>query len=366
MFTLNRTRPTILRYEPPAGSKLIRSVDEVRDIIHLERARANRSGESFCVVLFQSNQTNDAEEVLNHVLSTLNVRLRETDEMGWASAGKIAAVLPYTQAEEATQFGESICHQVPADLERPAFEVLVYPEDLEREDSAGQSSGRDVVQQTHEAHQETPKQLSMDRLFAQAIPSWKRLADVVLSFTALVLLSPLMVMIAICVKFMSPGPVMFKQLRTGLGGRPFEMHKFRTMKVNAEADQIALRGKSEQDGPAFKMKDDPRITRIGKLLRRTSLDELPQLWNVLKGDMSLVGPRPLPCHETNACDPWQRRRLDVTPGITCIWQTEGRSRVTFDQWMRMDIDYIQTRSIRRDVSLLFRTIWAITSCRGAQ
>ena len=119
------------------------------------------------------------------------------------------------------------------------------------------------------------------------------------------------------------------------------------------------------DGPAFKMKNDPRVTRIGKLLRITSLDELPQLWNVLIGDMTLVGPRPLPCHESDECKGWQLRRLDVTPGITCIWQVSGRSHITFERWMRMDIDYARRRTMWRDFYLLVRTVWAIATCRGA-
>ena len=182
----------------------------------------------------------------------------------------------------------------------------------------------------------------------------------------LMMLAPLMAVISLGIKLTSKGPIIFKQRRAGLGGQPFYIYKYRTMIVDAEAQKAALRKFSEQDGPAFKLTNDPRITRIGKLLRETSLDELPQLWNVLKGDMSLVGPRPLPMDESAACDRWQRRRLDVTPGLTCIWQVKGRSRVTFAEWMRMDVNYIRRRTLLHDVKILAETIPAVLLRRGAR
>ena len=138
------------------------------------------------------------------------------------------------------------------------------------------------------------------------------------------------------------------------------------MTNDAEARKAALRQFSEQDGPAFKLTNDPRLTPVGKFLRETSLDELPQLWNVLKGDMSLVGPRPLPMDESAECAQWQRRRLDVTPGLTCIWQVKGRSKVTFAEWMRMDVNYICRRNIWHDAKILLETIPAVLFRRGAR
>src|SRR5262249_30144394 len=141
---------------------------------------------------------------------------------------------------------------------------------------------------------------------------------------------------------------------------------FRTMFANAEARKHELLALNEQDGPAFKMKNDPRVTGIGWFLRSTSIDELPQLWNILRGDMSLVGPRPLPCAETANCADWQRQRLDATPGRTCIWQVHGRSRVSFAEWVRMDVRYIRSRSLWRDLVLLLLTVPAVLLRRGAQ
>lgn len=188
--------------------------------------------------------------------------------------------------------------------------------------------------------------------------------DVLLSAILLVLLIPVFALVAMIVKVTSPGDVFYRQRRSGLGGREFTMFKFRTMTNNADELQSKLLHLSEQDGPAFKIEHDPRVTPIGRVLRKISIDELPQLWNVLIGDMSLIGPRPLPCNETDGCEAWQRRRLDVTPGITCIWQVEGRSQVSFDEWMRMDIRYIQKRSFLTDLKLLLGTLRAVVFATG--
>lgn len=203
-------------------------------------------------------------------------------------------------------------------------------------------------------------------LLVKHLPWWKRLIDMTGAGIGLLMLCPLMALIAVAIKGTSKGPVIFKQRRAGLGGQPFYIYKFRTMVVDAEAKKAALRKQSEQDGPAFKLTNDPRITRIGKFLRETSLDELPQLWNVVMGDMSLVGPRPLPMDESAECERWQRRRLDVTPGLTCIWQVKGRSRVTFAEWMRMDVNYIRRRTMWHDVKILAETIPAVLLRKGAR
>jgi lipopolysaccharide/colanic/teichoic acid biosynthesis glycosyltransferase len=206
----------------------------------------------------------------------------------------------------------------------------------------------------------------MEPLFAQATRPWKRCLDVLGGIAALVLLSPVLLVAAIAVKLTTRGPIFFWQRRSGRGGVPFRMCKFRSMVVDAEAKKKELLSKNEQDGPAFKIRFDPRVTWVGAILRRTSIDELPQLWNVLKGEMSLVGPRPLPCDETAKCLNWQRRRVDVTPGMTCIWQLHGRSKVSFDDWVRMDISYIRELSLVHDIKLLVGTLpvmfWRATGC----
>lgn len=193
----------------------------------------------------------------------------------------------------------------------------------------------------------------------------KRAIDVVGAATALVVLSPVMLAAALAVKLTSPGPVFFRQERAGLGGRPFAFYKFRSMCVDAEQRKQELLSKNEQTGPVFKMAADPRITPVGRFLRRTSIDELPQLWNVLTGDMSLVGPRPPIVAEVANYERWQRRRLEIKGGLTCIWQVSGRSSILFNDWVRLDLRYVEQASLSADVSLLARTIPAVLTCRGA-
>jgi lipopolysaccharide/colanic/teichoic acid biosynthesis glycosyltransferase len=205
----------------------------------------------------------------------------------------------------------------------------------------------------------------LEGLLARPMPLWKRTLDLFGAVTGLVVLAPLLAVIAAAIKLTSPGPVLFRQRRGGRAGEPFTILKFRTMTVDAEQRKAHLRGQNEQDGPAFKIKQDPRVTSLGRILRCTSLDELPQLWNVLRGDMSLVGPRPLPCDESAACSRWQRQRLDVTPGLTCIWQVRGRGRVSFAEWVRMDLRYIRSHSLVLDLLLLVLTVPAVLLRRGA-
>lgn len=198
--------------------------------------------------------------------------------------------------------------------------------------------------------------------------SCKRVLDLVLSGTALVLAAPFFGLVIVAVRLDSPGPAFFRQVRVGQGGRLFHLWKFRTMFVDAEARMERMMDESAEffsHGVRFKMQHDPRITRIGRLLRRTSMDELPQLWNVLRGEMSLVGPRPPIPKEVALYNSHERRRLEVMPGLTCIWQVSGRSLVPFDQQVEMDLTYVHRQSVGLDVALLLRTIPAVLTARGA-
>ena len=199
------------------------------------------------------------------------------------------------------------------------------------------------------------------------LPLLKRSLDVTLVLGAFLALTPLFALVALAIKLYDRGPVLFWQKRVGLHGQTFEFPKFRSMCVNAEAVRAALLADNQHgnDGVTFKMKRDPRITPIGRLIRRTSIDELPQLWCVLRGDMSLVGPRPPLVNEVARYTMQQRQRLSVTPGLTCIWQVNGRSEIPFPQQVLMDIDYIQQRSMTTDVKLLAKTLPAVIRGRGA-
>ena len=197
---------------------------------------------------------------------------------------------------------------------------------------------------------------------------FKHLIDRVAALAGLVLALPLFLLIALAIKFTSPGPVLFRQRRAGRHGRPFTMLKFRTMVTDAEMQHEELQKFNQMSGPVFKMDKDPRITRIGHWLRRTSMDELPQLWNVFRGEMSLVGPRPLPIYEVEKFEtPAQRRRLSMKPGLTCLWQVSGRNEVkSFEQWVKMDLEYIDTWSLWLDFGILIRTVPVVLSGAGAK
>jgi exopolysaccharide biosynthesis polyprenyl glycosylphosphotransferase len=194
----------------------------------------------------------------------------------------------------------------------------------------------------------------------------KRLTDVVASLIFLFILAPLFALVALVIKVDSPGPIFFAQERIGLNKRRFKMLKFRTMVDGAEKQQAALEDLNETDGPVFKIKNDPRLTRIGKFLRRYSIDELPQFVNVLKGEMSLVGPRPLPIRDVERIDiASQKRRFSIKPGLTCLWQVNGRSNIGFEEWVRMDLQYIDHWSLGLDMLILLKTIPAVLKGPGA-
>jgi exopolysaccharide biosynthesis polyprenyl glycosylphosphotransferase len=194
----------------------------------------------------------------------------------------------------------------------------------------------------------------------------KRLLDITISLVVLVLCAPLLGAVALLIRLTSPGPVFFVQKRLGINKRRFNMYKFRTMVPDAEKKQAEIEHLNEASGSVFKIKNDPRITPIGKFLRKTSIDELPQLINVLLGDMSLVGPRPLPGRDYDRFDQdWQRRRFSVRPGITCLWQVKGRSSIGFDEWMKLDLNYIDQWSIWLDLEILIKTVPAVLRGSGA-
>ena len=183
----------------------------------------------------------------------------------------------------------------------------------------------------------------------------KRIIDITISGLALIILIPLFLVVAILIKVESAGRVIFPQDRVGKDGEIFRMYKFRSMVANAEELKRKLILENEATGPMFKIKNDPRITTIGRFLRRTSIDELPQLFNVLKGDMSLVGPRPSLPEEVEKFDLWMLRRLDVKPGLTCYWQVMGRNSIGFEEWMKLDVKYVNERTLWIDIKLIFKT-----------
>jgi exopolysaccharide biosynthesis polyprenyl glycosylphosphotransferase len=195
--------------------------------------------------------------------------------------------------------------------------------------------------------------------------AFKRAFDIAASGAALVALAPLMIGVAIAIKLTSRGPVLFRQERVGYHGRAFNMLKFRSMVINAEELKKKLLAQNEQSGPVFKMKRDPRITAVGRWIRKFSIDELPQLINVLRGEMAVVGPRPPVPSEVMQYEAWQRRRFSVRPGLTCVWQVSGRNQISFEEWMYLDMQYIDHFSLAQDFALILKTIPVVVTGRGA-
>lgn len=193
----------------------------------------------------------------------------------------------------------------------------------------------------------------------------KRFFDILLSGIALVCLSPVFLITAIAIKLEDGGPAFFTQPRAGRDMKPFKMYKFRSMYVNADEKLKDLLKDNEQTGHAFKIKNDPRITKVGKFIRKVSIDELPQLINILKGDMSIVGPRPILTWQMEECNEYEKQRLIVRPGLTCYWQIGGRANIEWDQWVELDLDYIRDMSIWTDIKMIVKTVPAVFESEGA-
>lgn len=347
---------------------------QIRLLLDRQRVRSDRNGECFAVFIYSWRDQAARDRCAPEFQALMLWRLRTTDDVGWLDENRLVALLHDTTPEAAHAVADDIANRYPKHLPPLHTEVYIYPtsDGMDGTDDPTAPSQQNRPRRVGNVQIALGSRLRVagaaggpgDQFFVRPLPRWKRMLDVSVSSVALLLTSPLLALAAIAIKLDSRGPVIFEQQRSGLGGAPFTIYKLRTMSVDAEAQKLRLLSQSERDGP-FKMKHDPRITRVGRILRQTSLDELPQLWNVLIGDMSLVGPRPLPLSETNASAPWQRQRLDATPGLTGVWQVSGRAHIGFAQWVRMDVRYIRTRSLLQDLKLIIQTIPAVILRRGA-
>ncbi|MCA9039357.1 MAG: sugar transferase [Planctomycetaceae bacterium] len=376
--------------------RYIQPADRFREIVDRERKRADRGKYSFVLIVYWVKDPDKRQTVFHRLNFILEKRLRATDVAGFVGRNRVGLLL----SDASMKVGQQVAEQIfdMCGEEAPScYDIYEYPINYHEQVFSDHDSADSSTPEKKEERPEKEKAMSDSAqffeqvdfeskpcpvsitnhecetvkpqlntvMFQRQMPIWKRTIDVVGSGIGLLLISPVLLITAIAIKVTSKGPVFFTQMRAGLGGRPFKMYKFRTMVVDAEEQKAKLRHLSEQDGPAFKLKHDPRILPIGGFLRKSCIDELPQLLNVFKGDMSLVGPRPLPLEEAAQIQGWQNRRLDVTPGLTCIWQVEGKSAVTFTEWMRMDIRYIRARNFAQDIILVFRTIVAVVLHRAS-
>ncbi len=328
-----------------------------------EKSRTDRSKAPLSIALFSA--AGNGSDVTD-LLELLRDSKRETDTLGYLGEDRVAILLPDTNEQGAQRLAEKIVHRANHHL--PISTVTrTYPDQLFDNLIAQKQEVPDLYPLFAEEAAGTSRDYFL-----------KRSLDIVGAIAALLVLSPLMLVTAIAVAMGSPGPVIFRQVRLGKRGVPFVFYKFRSMYCDADdrihreyvasliaGAQEANQGDSER--PFYKLKSDPRVTRIGRFIRATSLDELPQLFSVLKGDMSLVGPRPPLPYEVERYQSWHLRRiLEVRPGITGLWQVEGRSRTSFDEMVRLDLRYIRSRSLVFDLKLLFRTAKVVLRCDGAR
>lgn len=378
-FDVTRMGVAFVRLRLLSSAGNILSPADFLRAVRRERARADRAETSFAVVTI--DLAGLPVDRAARVPGLVRDLVRETDDAGWLDADRLGLLLPDTDGEQAdvvaaklrSALGDAECgHAVRACLygdwcRSPELCVAGIRAGDGYRAHAGCLACRDGDDQSegHRRRADDAPAVSLHDLLKIPLPAWKRAMDVVGAASLLVALWPLLVAVAVAVAQSSPGPILFRQKRAGPGGRPFDFLKFRTMYVDAEARKAELLDRNEASGPVFKMADDPRITPVGRVLRRYSLDELPQLVNVLLGDMTLVGPRPPTLDEVPQYRRWQGRRLDVTGGLTCIWQVSGRCTIPFEEWMRMDARYIQRRSPRMDLAILARTLSAVISGKGA-
>jgi lipopolysaccharide/colanic/teichoic acid biosynthesis glycosyltransferase len=331
--------------------------------LHREKRRSERYGAALSIVIYRFDGC-DAGEI-DRLLEALHETRRETDILGHLGGGAVAVLCPNTDERGVASF----MRKIEAHTDDSCLSSLsaTYPDQLFENLASGKPLHTSPLALEPAEREHPPR------------PGYglKRGLDIVGAVAALILLSPVLLLTAAAIAFGSPGPVIFKQKRLGLGGVPFTFYKFRSMRTGAD-DRVhrefvtsLIKGEPRAEAPAstaarYKLRTDPRITPVGRLIRKTSVDELPQLFNVLKGDMSLVGPRPPLPYEAVNYQPWHlRRMLSVRPGVTGMWQVEGRSRVSFDEMVRMDLRYIRRCSLGLDLKILFKTVLVVMRCDGA-
>ena len=358
-------RPSLAPQHVHARDPVLRS-DDFAHAVHRETRRSERSGAPLSIVRYAVDGVDGDSLHFERLLGILQGSKRETDFLGHVSTDTLVILCPDTDATGARGL---IAKLAPLVAEMPVLAATAtFPEHLFESLTGASTSGEAIKLFT------TPQAL-VDRLGSYQL---KRSLDFLSALVALLFFGPIMLVVALIVAATSRGPVIFRQQRLGKGGVPFTFYKFRSMVVDVD-DRIhreymaqLIRGQDAASAPdagpaTYKMKSDPRVTRIGRIIRMTSIDELPQLFNVLKGDMSMVGPRPPIPYEAAHYEPWHLRRILIAkPGITGLWQVDGRSRVTFSEMVRMDLRYIRHCSLWLDLKIMVKTIAVVLRCSGAR
>ncbi|QDT09392.1 sugar transferase [Stieleria marina] len=354
------------------GQDLLLTTGEFNREIARERMRATRRSIPFCVLTLELVGSIQKRRRKRLLVRLLHRNVRMTDQKGVLSANKFGILLVDTPE----MGGRAVLDRLTAETQRLNLNVKLDlkvhdPEGFDSDDFPSgkkQRLGDDPSQRWLRVDEANVQVSGEDPMVPRPMMRMavKRSLDIFGASVGLTLGSPIILGSMAMVKFTSPGPALFTQTREGLRGRPFKIYKMRSMVVDAEARKAELSDANHRDGPAFKVDKDPRVTKVGRFLRASCIDELPQLWNVLKGDMSLVGPRPLPWHESRACNNWHRRRLDAKPGMTCNWQVNKAKAKTFDEWMRMDLQYIDRIGLIRDLRLIALTFLVPLTGRGSE
>lgn len=353
---------------------------EFHSLLTRERSRADRNGNVFSLIIFRMAHLPPGISVQRLLLMSLGSRLRATDEFGWFDDRHIGAIIPYASGQSARRIAENICHDMSLPANKETFIIYTYPENWFSDQLSELSLQPKPITQTEQLALTLPGDSPADALPGDAaskleetgqsaflfrpLPLWKRALDLVASLTALILFSPLFLLAVILIRLFSPGPVLFRQERIGYMQRPFTLFKFRTMELQSDSSTHAqymrkLIVKDSESRPMNKLENSPNIIRYGRLLRMSCIDELPQLFNVLRGEMSMVGPRPCLPYEADEYLRWQARRFDSVPGLTGLWQVMGKNRTTFKEMIRLDINYAQNLSLWLDLKILLLTPTAI-------
>jgi lipopolysaccharide/colanic/teichoic acid biosynthesis glycosyltransferase len=333
--------------------KTIRTINSIRNfnkIIKSERSRSDRNNEKFSLLTYDISEFRKNNSKIHQLIDVLSSKIRISDEIGWFNKQRIAILLPVTDKDGANKVANNIgtyLHTVG--IPSPLHDIYMYPSPqwIDKESSFNHSFNRENLHEKNITNIE--------------IPFWKRTIDIWISSIGLLLLSPIFLCIITLIKVVSPGSIFYKQERIGKSGKPFYLLKFRTMKENSDTASHREHVKELINGnkPMTKLDNDSRIIPTGKILRRMYLDELPQLINVLRGEMSLVGPRPCIPYEAEEYLRWHTRRFDTVPGMTGIWQIRGKNRRTFAEMIRMDIEYISKQSLWLDIKILVKTPFVI-------
>jgi len=337
----------------------VHSAEVFASILNRERDRTDRTGQEFSMVVFEAGAGIRKSPSTRNLVTILTQRIRSTDDIGRLGDGRIAAVLAHTSSDGAWKFVDNVRQAFPGDTSPPECAVYAYPSCW-----IPQAAGEPGKQRSKVDGGDGARPLEeLESHFLCPIPLWKRAIDVAGSLAAMILLSPLLLLVALLIKIVSPGPIFFRQERVGYLGHVFTLWKFRTMHLNADTTvhQKYLRDLIHNGKEMVKLDNgkDPRIIPFGHILRATGIDELPQLLNVLLGEMSLVGPRPCIPYEARGYAPWQMRRFDAVPGLTGLWQVSGKNRTTFKEMMRLDICYAKKRAFLLDMKIFLKTLPAI-------